>query len=177
MATLRAFLRGQTIDKNTDLTTVIANLNRLVYESSALSRYATFFFAVFDSSSRALTYVNAGHNPPMVFRAGDTGGDVLRLDEGGSVVGLLQNCSWTQGQVTLEPGDLLIAYTDGISEAMNAVDEEWGEECLIGAARQMRQAPAKALIEHISACADVFVAGAPQHDDMTLVVLRVSEQN
>ncbi len=137
MASLRAFLRGQTIDKTTDLTSVIANLNRLVYERSAHSRYATFFFAVFDSSSRVLTYVNAGHNPPMVIRAGNTDGDVLRLYEGGSVVGLLQNCSWTQGQVTLEPGDLLIAYTDGISEAMNGMDDEWGEESLISAARQM----------------------------------------
>ena len=111
----------------------------------------------------------------MVIRAGNTDGDVLRLDEGGSVVGLLQNCSWTQGQVTLEPGDLLIAYTDGISEAMNAMDEEWGEDCLISAGRQMREAPAKAVIEHITAAADLFVAGAPQHEDMTLVVMRVQE--
>jgi sigma-B regulation protein RsbU (phosphoserine phosphatase) len=171
MATLRAFLRGQTIDRQTDLTAVIANLNRLVYESSAHNRYATFFFAVLDLSSRVLTYVNAGHNSPILFRAADAG-DALRLDDGGSVVGLLPNGSWVQGQVMLEPGDLLVAFTDGVSEAMNASDEEWGEEGLMGAVQANRSAPAPVILEGIMTSADEFVAGFPQYDDMTLIVMR-----
>jgi phosphoserine phosphatase RsbU/P len=82
MASLRAYLRGaQTVHHHADLTEVMTNLNKLVYESSDANRYATFFYGELDVTSRALTYVNAGHNPPMVFRQG---GGVLRLDTGGS---------------------------------------------------------------------------------------------
>jgi phosphoserine phosphatase RsbU/P len=172
MATLRAFLRGQKIDRQTDLTVVIANLSRLVFESSAHNRYATFFLGVFDSASRVLNYVNAGHNPPFLIRAGGPDSEVLRLEEGGAVVGLLPNCCWTQGQVTLEPGDLLVAYTDGISEAMNEAEEEWGEERLLAAVQANRTTPPQSMLDQLMVSADSFIAGAPQHDDMTIVVLR-----
>ncbi len=97
---------------------------------------------------------------------------MLRLEEGGSVVGLMPNCCWTQGEVTLEPGDLLVAYTDGVSEAMNASDEEWGEDGLIAEIRANRSAPLQVILERIMVSADQFVAGTPQFDDMTLVVMR-----
>jgi sigma-B regulation protein RsbU (phosphoserine phosphatase) len=170
MATLRAFLRGQAIDHETDLSAVIANLNRLVFESSAQNRYATFFLGVFDSESRVLRYVNAGHNAPMVIRAGN---EVVRLEAGGSVVGLMREGAWDSGQVTLDHGDLFVAFTDGISEAMNDADDEWGEERLIEAACAMRRTPTKTILDYIVGCADQFVAGAPQYDDMTLIVARV----
>jgi sigma-B regulation protein RsbU (phosphoserine phosphatase) len=171
MATLRAFLRGQAIDHETDLGAVIANLNRLVFESSAQNRYATFFLGVYHSAARVLRYVNAGHNAPMVIRAGN---DVVRLEAGGPVVGLMREGAWEPGQVTLERGDLFVAFTDGISEAMNHADDEWGEERLMDeAARAMRGTPAKAILENIVRSADAFVAGAPQYDDMTLIVARV----
>src|SRR5436309_5994291 len=92
MATLRAYLRGQTIHRQSDLTAVMATLNRLVYESSAANRYATFFYAEFDAASRALNFVNAGHNPPMVFRQTDDGRDAPRLDTGGPVIGWMEGC-------------------------------------------------------------------------------------
>lgn len=171
MASLRAYLRGaQTIHRHADLTEVMTNLNKLVYESSDANRYATFFYAELDVTSRALTYVNAGHNPPMVFRRG---GGVLRLDTGGPVVGLMEDCVYQQGCVTLAAGDVLVAYTDGISEAMNASDEEWGEERLMEAVQSDGAANAGALIGRLMVSADQFVAGAPQHDDMTLLVVRL----
>jgi sigma-B regulation protein RsbU (phosphoserine phosphatase) len=173
MATLRAFLRGQTTHHLTDLTRVMANLNKLVFESSAPNRYATFFYAEFDSHSRVLRYVNAGHNPPMVFRTTGDARDVLRLDCGGTVVGLMENCSYVQGSVTLETGDVIVAFTDGISEAMDASDEEWGEDRMIDVVWPNRTARAGEVIERLMRAADTFVAGAPQHDDMTLVVMRV----
>jgi sigma-B regulation protein RsbU (phosphoserine phosphatase) len=169
MATLRAFLRGQAIDQETDLSAVIANLNRLIFESSAQNRYATFFFGAYDSASRVLRYVNAGHNAPLVFR----GNEVVRLEAGGSVVGLMREGAWEPGHVKLERGDLFVAFTDGISEAMNQTDDEWGEERLIEAAQAMAGAPPKAILDHIVRSADGFVAGAPQYDDMTLIVARV----
>jgi serine phosphatase RsbU (regulator of sigma subunit) len=148
------------------------NLNGLVYESSAANRYATFFYGELDLPSRALTYVNAGHNPPMLFRQNGDGLDVQRLDTGGPVIGLIEECVYQQGRVTLAAGDVLVAYTDGISEAMNAAMDEWGEDRLMETVGPNRSAAAHALIEKVMTAADSFVAGAPQHDDMTLLVVR-----
>jgi phosphoserine phosphatase RsbU/P len=172
MATLRAYLRGaQTIHHQADLTELMRNLNKLVYDSSDANRYATFFYGELDTTSRALTYVNAGHNPPMVFRRADGSQEVLRLDTGGPVIGLMENCVYRQGCVTLTAGDVLVAYTDGISEAMNAADEEWGEERLMDAVRPNCAVTARTIIDRLMTSADTFVAGAPQHDDMTLLVV------
>jgi phosphoserine phosphatase RsbU/P len=173
MATLRAFLRGQTVERKSDLTVLIANLNRLVYESSESNRYATFFYAEFDAASRTMNYVNAGHNAPMVFRQRNGTPEVVRLDMGGTVIGLMEEMSYTQGRVELEAGDIFVAYTDGISEAMNAADEEWGEERLKTAVLANQSVTAQVLIERLMASADEFVAGAPQHDDMTLSIVRM----
>ena len=169
MATLRAYLRGQTIRRDSDLGAMMANLNRLVYESSAPNRYATFFYAQYETTTRVLQYVNAGHNPPMIFR---TSGGVVRLYVGGPVIGLIEGCAYEQGQVTLEPGDVFVAYTDGVSEAMNGNHEEWGEEQLAATTLPARSVNCQELIVRIMRAADGFVAGAPQHDDMTLVVVR-----
>ena len=173
MATLRAYLRGQTVQPQADLAAVMSNLNTLVYESSAANRYATFFYGELDASSRTLSYVNCGHNPPIIYRRSNGAGTVLRLDTGGPVIGLMEECAYCQGHVALEPGDLLIGFTDGVSEAMNRDDEEWGEERLIDAIRVHHTVPARALIDRLMSAADSFVSGAPQHDDMTLVVVRV----
>jgi phosphoserine phosphatase RsbU/P len=173
MATLRAFLRGQTIGGEKNLAEMMRNLNALVYESSATNRYATFFFGRYDSATRVLVYVNAGHNPPMVFRAcGGQPAQIIRLESGGPVIGLFPTCGYEQGNVTLEEGDLLIAFTDGISEAMNADDQEWGEERLIEAVMSGRLLGPIALIGNIMAEADSFVGSVAQHDDMTLVIAR-----
>ena len=118
-------------------------------------------------------YVNAGHNPPMLFRQVNGGQEVQRLDTGGPVIGLMEECCYRQGQVTLEAGDVLVAYTDGVSEAMNGSDIEWGEERLMEAVWPNRDTPACGLIDRMIASADAFVAGAPQYDDMTLVIVRV----
>jgi sigma-B regulation protein RsbU (phosphoserine phosphatase) len=174
MATLRAYLRGQMIQHQTDLTSVMRNLNALVYESSAANRYATFFYAEFDAASRVLNYVNAGHNPPMVFRQMDGGREVVRLDTGGPVIGLMEDCCYRQGCIALAAGDVLVAYTDGISEAMNAHDDEWGEERLMDVVRANPTVAARSLIDRVMTSADAFVGGAPQHDDMTLVVVRLT---
>jgi sigma-B regulation protein RsbU (phosphoserine phosphatase) len=175
MATLRAYLRGaQTIHHQADLTTVMRHLNMLVYESSAANRYATFFYGELDVTSRVLTYVNAGHNPPMLFRQCASGLEVQRLDTGGPVIGLIEECEYQQGSVTLAAGDVLVAFTDGVSDAMNAAMEEWGEERLMETVEPNRSAAAHALIEQVMTAADAFVAGAPQHDDMTLLVVRAT---
>jgi sigma-B regulation protein RsbU (phosphoserine phosphatase) len=170
MASLRASLRGQTIQGTSDLAMLMANVNKLVYESSSSNRYATFFYGQYDPASRCLTYVNGGHNPPLILRRSQ---QITRLETGGPVVGLLPMFSYEQAAVTLEPGDLFLAFTDGISEAMNTADQEWGEEQLIHTAWQLSPAGAAQNIKDLMAAADQFAAGARQHDDMTIIVARV----
>ena len=172
MATLRAYLHGQTRRRVVDLADVMVNLNRLVYESSAANRYATFFYAQYDSSTHGLEYVNAGHNPPLIFRTRGESHDLMRLDASGPVIGLFQECSYTERTVTLEEGDVLVLYTDGISDAMNAAGEEWGEERLTQVIEAGRALPSRDVIDCILRTCDEFVAGAAQYDDMTLVAVR-----
>jgi phosphoserine phosphatase RsbU/P len=169
MATLRAYLRGQTVTGQSDLAALMVNLNRLVYESSASNRYATFFYGQYDPATRVLKYVNAGHNPPMLFKPSGT---VVRLDVGGPVVGLLPDCRYAQGCVVLEPDDLLVGFTDGVSEAMNSDMDEWGEDRLAAAVIEDPARSPRELMDHLMQEADRFVSGAPQHDDMTLVVVK-----
>lgn len=171
MASLRASLRGVTLDNPRDFAKLMHKVNRLVYEASASNRYATFFFAAYDPRTRRLECVNAGHNPPVLLR----GDQVIRLEAGGPVVGLLPFAPYTEQVLTLEPGDLLILYTDGFSEAMTRDDEEWGEERMIAAARAVQTGTAEEVLRSLFRAADAFTAGAPQHDDMTLLILKLDQ--
>jgi sigma-B regulation protein RsbU (phosphoserine phosphatase) len=178
MASLQASLRGEATRAPENLAAAVANVNRLVYEASSSNRYATFFYGQYDPRSRKFDYVNAGHNAPMLFHCSNGKWGVSRLDVGGTVVGLLENYQYQQGSANLAPGDLLIAFTDGISEAMNHAEEEWGEERLNATVEQCTGLEAKDIIQRIFQDADAFVAGAKQHDDMTLVVLHaLTEQH
>jgi serine phosphatase RsbU (regulator of sigma subunit)/dihydrofolate reductase len=181
MASLHASLRGQVLSGAGDLGTAnlgmkMANINRLLFNASDSNRYATFFYAELDCASRTLHYVNGGHNSPAVLRRekGDENGawQVLRLADGGPVIGLLAGAVYKEQMLPLLPGDILLAFTDGISEAMNASQDEWGEDRMIAEAQAHAHLNAEALLQHLFRAADAFAAGAPQHDDMTLVVLR-----
>jgi sigma-B regulation protein RsbU (phosphoserine phosphatase) len=174
MASLRASLRGVSLDTPKDFAKLMDKVNRLVYEASASNRYATFFFAAYDPKTRRLDCVNAGHNPPVVLRCSADGKtEVLRLEADGPVVGLLPAAPYTEQSVMLAPGDLLLLYTDGISEAMTHADEEWGEERMIASAQLCRDKTADQALKDIFRDVDVFTAGAPQHDDMTVLVLKL----
>ncbi|MGB8535381.1 MAG: GAF domain-containing SpoIIE family protein phosphatase [Acidobacteriaceae bacterium] len=171
MASLQASLRGEATRAPENLAAAVANVNRLVYEASASNRYATFFYGQYDPAEGKFDFVNAGHNSPILLHRGD-GGKVTRLEPGGTVVGLIENVEYQQGSVKIRPGDLLVAFTDGISEAMNLDDEEWGEDRLLDSIRGCKAKTAQEMLEIIFAAATQFAGTAPQHDDMTLVVLR-----
>lgn len=171
MASLRASLRSAAQLQPGDLNTLMRHINRLVYESSTSNRYATFFYAEYDPHTHLLSYVNAGHNPPFILRGPET----IQLEATGTVIGLLPDVCYTRANIILRPGDILLAFTDGISEAMNAKEEEWGEPRMIAAAQTLLARPdctttAQQLLNCIFDEADRFTAGAPQHDDMTLLV-------
>jgi phosphoserine phosphatase RsbU/P len=174
MAILRSSLRGMTFYGSNDLAGLMAKVNQLVYEASASNRYATFFFAVYDSASRELRYVNAGHNPPFLLRESEvTSCPILRLETGGPVIGLFRDIPYSEGSMTLQPADLLLAYTDGISEAMTVEDEEWGEERMISALNGASESSAEEILSAVFRAADEFTSGAPQHDDMTLLIMKI----
>jgi sigma-B regulation protein RsbU (phosphoserine phosphatase) len=156
---------------------MMGNVNRLVFEASSSNRYATFFYGQYEPVSRQLTYVNAGHNPPMLFHPYNEECQVSRLEACGTVVGLLEDALYQQASLAIAPGDVLIAFTDGISEAMNAAEDEWGEQRLIDTVKACLGLPPAEIIACIMRTADTFVAGANQNDDMTLVVLRASSEN
>lgn len=169
MASLQASLRGLAIANPPALSTLMENLNRLIYDASPDNKYATFFYGVYDPKTRDFQYVNGGHNPPMIFR----GDQVLRLEDGGPVVGLFGPAQYCQASIQLRSGDILVLFTDGVSEAMNKEDEEFDEPRLIEAVRAAKNLPASEIIDRVMEACDDFAAGAPQHDDMTLVVARI----
>ncbi|MFZ0594336.1 MAG: GAF domain-containing SpoIIE family protein phosphatase [Bryobacteraceae bacterium] len=175
MASLRACLRTMTLVGSLDLAALMQKMNQLVYEWSAANRYATFFFAIYDSPARKLQYVNAGHNPPFLMRR-TAGGTIehIFLEAGGPVIGLLPNVPYEEQSLTLETGDVLFAYTDGISEAMTESDEEWGEERMRLAAETAASLSAEDILGAVFAAADQFTGSAPQYDDMTVLVLKVT---
>jgi len=182
MASLQASLRAEAMRAGNEIAALMSRVNQALYEASSPDRYATFFYAQFDPASRRLTYVNGGHCAPLLFRAAARGGTsgverldgkkIERLDQGGPVIGLIPDCAYQQTELTLAPGDRLVIFTDGVSEAMNPALEEWGEERLIATVRAAQGCDACQTITHIMQAADQFAAGAPQHDDMTLIVLR-----
>ncbi len=174
MASLQASLRGEATRAPENLAALMSNVNRLVFEASSSNRYATFFYGQYNPATRQLTYVNAGHNPPMLFHGSTGAWQLSRLETGGTVVGLLESFPYEQGIVRIEPGDVFIAFTDGISESMNGADEEWGEGALIETVKACAGLSPSEMITRIMQTADKFVAGAKQHDDMTLVVLRAA---
>jgi serine phosphatase RsbU (regulator of sigma subunit)/dihydrofolate reductase len=174
MASLHASLRGQALSGGGDLGPKMSNINRLLYDASASNRYATFFYAELDCASRRLHYVNAGHNPPVVLRKENGAWQVFRLRDGGPVVGLLAGAAYKQQMFPLLSGDILLAFTDGISEAMNGAEDEWGEDRMLAEAKAHADLNAANLLQRLFCAADQFAAGAPQHDDMTLIVLQIS---
>jgi sigma-B regulation protein RsbU (phosphoserine phosphatase) len=183
MASIRAALHGLTFSGDLSLSRLIAGLNRIIFDSSTSNRFVTFFFGEYDPSTRVLEYVNAGHNAPILLRPASLAQDrfchpeapcsVQRLDAGGPILGIFTDVVYEQGSVQLRPFDVLVAFTDGISEAMTAGYEEWGEERLIAAAKSDARRSAQDFVTAMVASADAFTAGAPQNDDMSLVVLKV----
>jgi phosphoserine phosphatase RsbU/P len=183
MASIRAALHGLTFSGTLELSRLMEGLNRIIYDSSTSNRFVTFFFGEYNPATRTLDYVNAGHNAPVLLRPSTPGMDsycnpeapceVQRLETGGPVVGIFTEVHYEQAQIQLQPYDVLIAFTDGISEAMTADYEEWGEERLIAASLGNTHRSARDIVTAVIASADRFTAGAAQNDDLSLVALKV----
>ncbi|HEX4004657.1 MAG TPA: PP2C family protein-serine/threonine phosphatase [Acidobacteriaceae bacterium] len=152
------------------LTELVARINRYACSNSQNGRrFTTAFVAEYDPAMRRLTYVNAGHNNPILLRKS---GAVERLDVGGIPVGVLDAAAYASAEVTLEAGDWLVAFTDGVVEAENNAQAQYGEDRLLTMMHWGAQLPPALLLSHLFADIDRFVEQAPQHDDITCMLLR-----
>ncbi|MFL6417783.1 MAG: PP2C family protein-serine/threonine phosphatase [Bryobacteraceae bacterium] len=170
MATLRASLHTLAGVCTTQVE-LIERLNRYCCEQNiGGQRFTTAFLAELDPATRQLTYVNAGHNWPVLLR---TSGKIERLQTGGVPLGLMPNTRYEHDKVTLAAGDLLVVFTDGLVEAENITEEQYGEARMLATLSDRSDLSAAQVLESLVTSADRFVGSAPQHDDITCLVLRV----
>jgi serine phosphatase RsbU (regulator of sigma subunit) len=168
MANLQANLRSQYAVALDDLERLLKSANRLFCENTPEASYATLFFAEYQDESRRLRYVNCGHLSPLLLRSDNS---LERLESTCTVLGLFKNWDCSMAEVSLVPGDTLILYTDGVTEAMSDQGEEFGEQRFIETLRARRDLPASALLQAIVGTVQEF-SGREQEDDITLVVAR-----
>lgn len=152
-----------------DLVDLMTRLNKITCTNSPENRFITFFFALLNPTSGELTFANAGHNPPIVVRAS---GDVEKLEGGGPVLGVLPSAQYPQQGTRLGKGDLLVIYSDGVTEANDTAQGEYGEECLTDVLREHHGESAEAIVAAVTESVNRFSAGAPQADDITLIVAK-----
>ncbi len=151
-------------------------LSELLRTRTALERFASLFWCYYDPGTRILRYVNAGHLPPMVFKRNGGGElEVLRLEEGGPVLGVVAGAEYEQGQAVLNAGDLLVLYSDGVVEAANAAQEEFGEERLLALIRENSARPSAEIRDEILRQVHAFLGAEQPQDDLTLVVARIRD--
>ncbi|MGE5321289.1 MAG: SpoIIE family protein phosphatase [Actinomycetota bacterium] len=166
MANLQASLRSMYAVADRDLPQFLSSVNRLFVKNTETSHYATMFFGVYDDHTRKLLYANCGHNPPLVSRAA---GGIDRLTATATVLGLFETWECSVVETELNSGDVLAIYTDGVTEAANSVEEEFGEERLLSLVRANRNLSADALLQEIVRLVQEFSPGE-QGDDITLIV-------
>ncbi len=147
----------------------ISRLNRLLCRALPDNRFVTFFYAVLDPSTRKLQFVNAGHNPPSVIRAN---GKRESLGQNGPPLGMFEESTYSMGELELGPGELLVCYSDGISEAENLKGEEFSEERLTALVENRRTLPPVEIVQHVNSVLNDYCRGTNQQDDITLVVLK-----
>ncbi|MBV9226577.1 MAG: SpoIIE family protein phosphatase [Acidobacteriaceae bacterium] len=183
MAVIHASLRIIAAEGNISLPELAAKMNSFLHRSTGSNSYATFFYAQIDEENRKLRYVNAGHNPPYLVRTLEISSDgnglgapIEELGTGGMIIGMFPFASYEEAVVDLRPGDVLLAFTDGVTEALNPKEEEFGEERLKGLLRRVAHLPINEITSCIARELRQWIAEAPQHDDLTFIVMKVNEQ-
>jgi len=168
MANLQATLRGQTLS---DLapSDCIRRSNKLLYYSTSPEKFATVFYGILDTQHHTLKFSNAGHDSPYVLH---TDAKASRLQTGGVPLGMLEEFPFEEEEVEMKPGDLLVVYSDGVTEAWNTDEVEFGEQRLAEVLHHHHGRTASELIDGVIAAVKSHTAGAPQADDITLVVLK-----
>jgi sigma-B regulation protein RsbU (phosphoserine phosphatase) len=147
---------------------LLALLNHQLYESTPPEKYATLFLGIYDGRSHRLTYSNGGHLPPILI--GEDGA-IRKLESGGTVIGLFDNMTYDEGRVEMKPGEIFLAYSDGVTEPENDFGE-FGEERLIDLVRENRRLPLAQISQTVTMAVDDWIGDKEQPDDVTLVLAR-----
>ncbi|HTP89128.1 MAG TPA: SpoIIE family protein phosphatase [Bryobacteraceae bacterium] len=157
-------------DDPQDLGAVVARLNRIICQNCPGNRFITFFVAVVDPKSGEMTWCNAGHNPPILIRAN---GEIEQLQGGGLILGIMPMAPYSHKTGKMNPGDMLVMFSDGVTEACQpGKDEEFGEDRLARLARDLRHQPAETIMRSLIDTLMKWIGGAPAADDITLIVAR-----
>jgi predicted permease len=176
-AAVQSSIRIIALERGVRPTELVGKVNAFLYRNTGSGTYATFFFG--SIRGKQLRYVNAGHNSPWLFRLNNADGHnaqsyarIRELDVGGTVVGMFPKPDYEEGVLELEPGDLLFAFTDGVPEALNTKQEEFGEERLHELACRFGSLPVDEIVSRVTEEVRQWIGDAPQHDDLTLVVIK-----
>ncbi len=169
MALSRTLIRAAAADGHGPAE-VLEHANRVMLADTRSEMFVTAFYAVLDPQRNVLTYANAGHNPPLLVRGNS--GKLLRLHDHGIVLGIVEDVHLADNLVDLAPGDVLVLYTDGVTDAINDQEQEFGEERLAEIVQQSAGRPAADIVAAINAAVAGFVGDTPVFDDYTLVVLK-----
>lgn len=169
MANLQALFRTQLDSGAHEPAVLLETVNRLFYASTPLEQYVTLFYFEYDDCDRSLRYINCGHLPPLLLQS--TGG-ILRLEPTGTVLGLFPHCELESRRLTLDENDLLIAFTDGVTDFLDDSGEEFGEERFLPLAKAVRHLHSQAVVRHLTSRLRALSNGRDQFDDQTLIVLR-----
>jgi sigma-B regulation protein RsbU (phosphoserine phosphatase) len=170
MALSRTLVRANVVD-NPTASQAMQKANHLISQEAKMGMFVTLFYAVLDPEKRRLQYVNAGHNPPFAVRK--SSGDVIMLRASGIAMGVLDDVSLEEKEIELESNDIVVFYTDGITEAINSAGEQFGEKRLVETIERNADLTVTDLIGRVKDEVFNFAKGQPQHDDFTLVLLKV----
>ncbi|HEY1306312.1 MAG TPA: ADOP family duplicated permease [Vicinamibacterales bacterium] len=174
MSVVQASLRVISSDQSVTVSQLAARMNGFLHQSTGANKYATFFYAQITEGGRRLRYVNAGHNPPYLVRRSRAGVEIAELTVGGTVLGLFPAVTFEEATIDLCPGDILVAFTDGVTEAMNAAGDEFGEDRLKELLRSNADAFPAEIASRLSNHVRDWIGDAEQHDDLTFVVVAVN---
>ncbi|HEY4708564.1 MAG TPA: SpoIIE family protein phosphatase [Candidatus Acidoferrales bacterium] len=170
MASLQAALRSTaSLETSAGSAEIVSRLNKHLFRNTSDDRYATLFYAVYDSQAKTLTYTNAGHLAPFFVERGS----VRSLDQGGTVVGMFEESAYTECTLAVGPGTLMVAFSDGLTEPESVYGEEFGMERLNAEVLRLRDARAARIAENLIAAAEQWAGTPEQADDMTVVVARM----
>jgi phosphoserine phosphatase RsbU/P len=178
MCTVQATLRsltatnGSSVPASYELASIVSKLNRLLFNTTNGEHYVTFFYATFDQTTQRLTYVNAGHNPPLYLQA-DSDSEFRELTSGGLVAGAFEHAAYEQETVQMKPNDLLFLYTDGLSEALNVEGEEFGANRIMETLKAIATLSADQIRDVVVRRVKEWCTGMALYDDLTFVVMKV----
>lgn len=168
MANLQATFQSQAMIFE-DCKSTLKGINKLLFRNTESTKFATFFYGILDQQNATLEYANGGHDAPILFKNGN---EPEYLEATGLLLGVMENSVYEKGSVSLQPGDLLILYSDGITEAMNPEGNQFGINNLIQLAQENRNKTAETVTESIITGVKQFANNAPQSDDITLMVIK-----